>query len=63
MDIFSMDWTDLNKVIALCKTMPGTIVIKYTGRLNYNITHASRSDLWQKPDVTVIYSENRNGSL
>ena len=53
----NIDWTDINAVIAVAKQLgPGMIVVKHDTRENYNITHTSRDDLWNKRGVTVIHT-------
>ena len=52
-----IDWTNLDEVIALAnKFGPGQVVVKHAGRANYNITHQSRRDRWDVPNVTVVYT-------
>jgi len=34
---------------------PGMVVVKHDTRANFNITHAERPDLWDRPDVTVLF--------
>jgi len=54
--MFSVDWHDLRQVIMYAKPLgKGQLVVKHASRDNYNITHATRSDLWNKPTVTVMY--------
>ncbi len=51
-----IDWTNREVVIAAAKRFgPGMLVVKHDSRANFNITHAARSDLWDKPGVAVIY--------
>jgi hypothetical protein len=53
-----ISWRNKADVIAFAKLLgPSNIVVKHASRPNYNITHISRHDLWNKPDVTVVYSE------
>lgn len=50
-----IDWTNLESVQALARKLGGgQVVVKHHDRPNYNITHASRRDLWDKPGVTVV---------
>lgn len=51
-----VDWKNLNQVKNLAKSFgPGMLVVKHDDRPNYNITHAERVDLWDKPSVKVLY--------
>lgn len=51
-----IDWNNKEQVITYAKRLgSGMTVIRVAGRNNYNITHTSRKDLWDKPDVTVVY--------
>ena len=57
MDMFSIDWTDLSAVIALADSLgTGFVVIKHDSRSNYNITHASRPDRWNRRNVCVMHT-------
>ena len=56
----SIDWKSKQEVCDYCKRMAirgniSLLVIKYSGRINYNICHLSRYDIWQRNDVEVIY--------
>lgn len=53
-----IDYTNLSQCVELAKKMSGTIVVKHDGRPNYNITHASRTDLY-RPDE-VVWPTPRN---
>lgn len=50
------DWKNLESVKALARKFgTGMLVVKHDDRPNYNITHAARRDLWDKPTVKVLY--------
>lgn len=51
-----IDWTNREAVIAAANHFgPGMLVVKHQDRANFNITHAARPDLWDKPGVEVIH--------
>lgn len=51
-----IDWQNLESVKALARKFgSGQLVVKHDDRPNYNITHASRPDLWDKPTVKVLF--------
>lgn len=51
-----LDWKNLGEVVKYAKALgAGMLVVKHEGRPNYNITHASRHDLWDKPSVKVMF--------
>lgn len=51
-----IDWSNLRQVATYATSLgPGLLVVKHKTRANYNITHASRPDLWDVPGVTVIH--------
>ena len=51
-----IDWTNKDAVIAYAKRLGNGMTVKLTvGASNYNITHTSRKDLWDKPNVIVVY--------
>ncbi len=57
MKMSRVNWKNLDSVIAYCKTLSKPpkfecIVVKHKNRSNYNITHASRTDLYT-PDMVV----------
>ena len=55
-DVKRIDWNSPSSVIAMAKQLgPGMVVVKHDTRSNYNITHRSRRDLWDKPGVTLIH--------
>lgn len=51
-----IDWTNKEQVIAYAKRLgSGMTVMLEMGRANYNITHTSRKDQWDLPNVIVVY--------
>jgi len=51
-----MDWSNLAQVKAYAvKLGKGQMVVKHKSRPNYNITHASRNDLWNVPGCEVLF--------
>jgi len=51
----NIDWTNLTEVQDLCHAMgDGCVVVKYKDRPNYNITHLSRRDRWDKPEIDLV---------
>ena len=55
-DVFNCDFSDLKAVIALAQKMgPGMVVVKHDDRAHYNITHATRPDLWDVPKCKVLH--------
>lgn len=51
-----IDWTNKEQVIAYAKRLGSGMTVKLVmGRTNYNITHTSRKDLWDLPNVIVVH--------
>lgn len=55
-----VDWKNKQSVCDYCTTLANRgkislLVIKYQGRINYNICHLARPDIWQRNDVDVIF--------
>jgi tRNA (Thr-GGU) A37 N-methylase len=67
-----MNWKDKERVIEYAKSLNDALrsiqskdkvfVIQYHDRLNFNICHRSRSDLWDRDDVTVIWGQEPRGN-
>jgi len=63
-----MNWKDKERVIEYAKELnevlveanagDRVLVIQYNDRLNYNICHMSRRDLWSRDDVSVVWNED-----
>lgn len=56
------NWKDKDDVILTCKELNKiarkgyeSLVMQYKGRCDYNITHVSRPDRWDRNDVTVVW--------
>jgi hypothetical protein len=57
-----IDWTNLDDVIKLAnkfgKGMPrhdGQTVMRTAGSKSFGLTHTERRDIWDRPNVTVLY--------
>jgi hypothetical protein len=51
-----IDWTNLEAVIKYAQKLgAGMTVLQRAGIKGLSITHTSRRDRWDTPDVTVLY--------
>jgi hypothetical protein len=63
-----VDWNDKESVIAYAKHLARTavsdmVVFKHPSRSNYNITHAERTDRYEKAWVVLTIKPTREYSL
>ena len=63
-----VNWKSKDDVIAFCERLNDiahkgneSIVIQYEGRINYNIIHKARRDLWDRSDVKVVWEPSKEG--
>lgn len=50
--VFATNWTDLESVKALARKFgKGQTVVKHKDRVNYNIVHTERTDLYTADEV------------